>query len=152
MLSHSAIQFIITSNSLATLQHRDKNIVLHLISAWHGCALPVETASCDGGNLGNGSCRDQVVVDGSCGLDNGGCRGNRGCVESGLNVDIGLSSDFFMNIGFSLGPGFSIFIKSSVSNRGSWGNRSNRNSVTLGSSIPCSSKLGFGSLHLRGIS
>merc|ERR1719219_2724815 len=170
MLSHSAIQFIITSNSLATLQHSNKkNIVLHLISAWHGCALPVETASCDRGNLGNGGCRSKVVVDGSCGLENGGCRGNggRGCVESRLNVDIGLSGNFFMNISFSLGPGLSIFVKSSIVNGGSldnggnlsnWGEvvsssyGGNGDSVTCGSSIPGSSELGFGSLHLRGIS
>merc|ERR1719367_775823 len=149
MLSHSAIQFIITSNSLATLQHRVlKNIVLHLISTWDTFALPVVTASCDGG-----------------------CRGNGSWDKCGLNVDIGFSSDFFVNVRFSLGPGLSIFVKSSGGNWGSNGDGSNRgigvsssyrgnwgshgygsNSITCGSSIPCSGKLGFGSLNLRGIS
>merc|ERR1719500_497438 len=151
MLSHSAIQFIITSNSLATLQHRViKNIVLHLISAWDTFALPVETASCDlcdGGKLLYGSNggillhRGVVgVLDRGSGLD-GGCDGNRGCVESGFNVDIRFSGDFFVNVSFFLGPGLSILEKSGCGD-----------GVALGSSVPCSGKLGFGSLNLRGIS
>merc|ERR1719500_404908 len=178
MLSHSAIQFIITSNSLATLQHRViKNIVLHLISAWDTFALPVETASCDlcdGGKLLYGSNggillhRGVVgVLDRGSGLD-GSCDSNGGCcVESGFNVDIRLSGDFFVNVSFCLRPGLSILEKSSggdgggldnggevicSSYGGNGGHRYGGDGVALGSSVPCSGKLGFGSLHLRGIS
>merc|ERR1719367_2309213 len=130
-------------------------------------ALPVVTASCDGGNRGNGLHGGIVsVLDRGSGLDNGGCRGNGSWDKCGLNVDIGFSSDFFVNVRFSLGPGLSIFVKSSGGNGGSsldiGGNRSEVVSSSYrgnwGShryrcnSIPCSSKLGFGSLNLRGIS